>query len=91
MKISFSSDYTKGAHPRILEALTENNLNQMPGYGTDEICERAKEKIRGACGCPEGDVFFLVGGTQTNQTIIDMLLNYIWVIYALINRNWLNI
>ncbi len=74
MKISFSSDYTKGAHPRILEALQNNNFNQMPGYGTDEICDRAKEKIKAACGCPEGEVFFLVGGTQTNQTIIDMLL-----------------
>jgi threonine aldolase len=74
MKISFSSDYTKGAHPKILEALQNNNFNQMPGYGTDEICDRAKEKIKAACGCPEGEVFFLVGGTQTNQTIIDMLL-----------------
>ncbi len=73
-KISFASDYTKGAHPKILEALADNNLNQMPGYGTDEICERAKAKIRKACGCPGAEVFFLMGGTQTNQTVIDMLL-----------------
>lgn len=73
-KISFSSDYTKGAHPKILEALAQNNFKQMPGYGTDEICERAKEKIKEVCGCPDGEVFFLVGGTQTNQIIIDMLL-----------------
>lgn len=74
IKISFASDYTKGAHPEILKALSENNLRQMPGYGTDEICDRAKEKIKEICGCPKGDVIFLVGGTQTNQTIIDMLL-----------------
>ncbi len=73
-KISFSSDYTKGAHPKILEALSDNNFNQMPGYGTDEICERAKDKIRKACECPEAEIFFLLGGTQTNQTVIDMLL-----------------
>ncbi len=74
MSISFASDYTKGAHPKILEALIANNLNQMPGYGTDAICDRAKLKIKEACGCPGAEVFFLVGGTQTNQTIIDMLL-----------------
>jgi len=72
--ISFASDYTKGAHPEILERLMENNFDQMPGYGTDNICRSAADKIKEKCGCPEGDVFFLVGGTQTNQTIIDMLL-----------------
>ena len=47
---------------------------RMTVYGCDEICERAKEKIRMACGCPEADVSFLVGGTQTNATVIDSLL-----------------
>ncbi|WP_408071710.1 threonine aldolase family protein [Butyrivibrio sp. JL13D10] len=73
-RISFSSDYTKGAHPRILERLGQINLEQNDGYGTDEYCKSAAEKIKAACGCPEADVFFLVGGTQTNQTILDMLL-----------------
>jgi threonine aldolase len=44
------------------------------GYGTDGYCESAADKIKAACGCPDAEVFFLVGGTQTNQTIIDMLL-----------------
>ena len=73
-KISFSSDYTKGAHPRILERLTETNFEQIDGYGTDDYCKSAADKIREACGAKDADVFFLVGGTQTNQTIIDMLL-----------------
>ena len=73
-KISFSSDYTKGAHPRILQRLTETNYEQIDGYGTDDYCKSAADKIRKACAAPEADVFFLVGGTQTNQTIIDMLL-----------------
>jgi threonine aldolase len=73
-KISFSSDYTRGAHPRILERLSETNFEQIDGYGTDEYCKSAADKIKEICACPEGDVFFLVGGTQTNQTIIDMLL-----------------
>ncbi|SEL38082.1 L-threonine aldolase [Butyrivibrio sp. ob235] len=73
-RISFSSDYTKGAHPRILERLTQTNFEQNDGYGTDDYCKSAEEKIKNACNCPEADVFFLVGGTQTNQTILDMLL-----------------
>ena len=73
-RISFSSDYTKGAHPQILKRLTETNFEQIDGYGTDEYCKSAADKIKKACGCPDGEVFFLVGGTQTNQTIIDMLL-----------------
>ncbi len=73
-RISFSSDYTKGAHPRILERLQETNFEQIDGYGTDEYCKSASDKIKTVCGCPDADVFFLVGGTQTNQTITDMLL-----------------
>ena len=73
-RISFSSDYTKGAHPRILERLVETNLEQIDGYGTDDYCKSAAAKIKEACGTPDADVFFLVGGTQTNQTIIDMLI-----------------
>ena len=73
-RISFSSDYTKGAHPQILKRLTETNFEQIDGYGTDEYCKSAADKIKKVCGCPDGEGFFLVGGTQTNQTIIDMLL-----------------
>ncbi|MCR5670427.1 MAG: aminotransferase class I/II-fold pyridoxal phosphate-dependent enzyme [Butyrivibrio sp.] len=73
-KISFSSDYTKGVHPEILKRLSETNFEQNVGYGTDDHCKSAAEKIKKACNTPDADVFFLVGGTQTNQTIVDMLL-----------------
>ena len=73
-RISFSSDYTKGAHPRILQRLSETNFEQLEGYGTDGYCKNAADKIKRVCECPDADVFFLVGGTQTNQTIIDMIL-----------------
>ncbi len=73
-RISFSSDYTKGAHPRILERLQETNFEQIDGYGTDDYCKSAADRIKDVCGCPDAEVFFLVGGTQTNQTITDMLL-----------------
>ncbi|MBR0478141.1 MAG: aminotransferase class V-fold PLP-dependent enzyme [Solobacterium sp.] len=74
-KPSFSCDYMEGALPQILNRLLETNMIQSSGYGTDSITESAKEKIRTACGTPEADVFFLVGGTQTNATVIDALLH----------------
>ena len=73
--VSFESDYIAGAHPDVLKALIDTNLEQLPGYGTDKYCESAKEKIRAVCECPDADVEFLVGGTQTNAVVISTLLN----------------
>ncbi len=73
-KLSFTSDYMEGAHPKILECLAETNLEKTPGYATDHYCESAREKIRKACAAPGAEVFFLSGGTQTNAMIIKYLL-----------------
>ncbi len=70
----FLSDYTEGAHPRILERLIETNRISQPGYGADCFCSSAREKIRAACARPEADVYFLTGGTQTNAVAIASLL-----------------
>lgn len=72
--IYFQCDYAEGAHPAILESLSKTNLEQTPGYGMDVYCERAKERIRKACDAPHADVHFLVGGTQTNMTVIASVL-----------------
>lgn len=72
--IRFNSDYTEGAHPRILDALTRTNFEQTNGYGEDEHCRRAADLIRRECGMPEARVHFLVGGTQTNLTVISSIL-----------------
>ncbi|MBQ8060731.1 MAG: hypothetical protein IJ205_02135 [Bacteroidales bacterium] len=72
--LSFESDYTEGAHEAILRRLMETNLEQTPGYGLDRYCESAKNRIREAFGIPGADVFFLVGGTQTNSTVIASML-----------------
>ena len=71
----FENDYCEGAHPAILQKLTETNFEKVPGYGTDPYCASAKEKICAACGCPEADVFFISGGTQTNAIVIASMLN----------------
>ena len=73
--LSFECDYNCGAHPKVLEKLIETNLVPQAGYGFDDYSQSAKEKIRLACSCPDADVFFLVGGTQSNAVVIDTLLN----------------
>ena len=68
--IQFQCDYNEGAHPIILQRLTETNMEQTVGYGEDPYCEQARELIRKACQNDNIDVHFLVGGTQTNTTVI---------------------
>lgn len=73
-KLSFECDYTTGAHPEILQKLIETNFESLSGYGADRYCESAKQKIKALCK-NDVDVFFLVGGTQTNSIVIASLLN----------------
>ena len=68
--IYFTSDYTEGCHERILKRLMETNFEQTPGYGTDCHCQAAARYIRSECGREDAHVHFLVGGTQTNLTLI---------------------
>lgn len=72
--IRFECDYSEGAHERIMRRLLETNMEQMPGYGEDEHCARARELIKRACAAPEAEVHFLVGGTQANTAVIASLL-----------------
>ncbi len=68
--IRFDCDYTEGAHPRILQALSDSNFEQTCGYGEDAHCENARALIKKAVGCESADIHFLVGGTQANFTVI---------------------
>ena len=72
--IKFETDYQEGCHPRILERLSQTNFEQTSGYGVDVHTERAKELIRNIIGKPDAKVYFLVGGTQTNTTVIKHFL-----------------
>lgn len=72
--VSFECDYIAGAHPEILRRLEETNMESLPGYGMDHYTESAKEKIKAACGVPDAEVEFLVGGTQTNSVVISTML-----------------
>jgi threonine aldolase len=80
--ISFTCDYNEGAHPEILKKLTETNFQQEPGYGDDCFTQSAIAKIREATGCPHAHVTLLVGGTQTNATVIDAVLPHYGAVIA---------
>lgn len=68
--IYFNNDYSEGCHEKVLEKLTLTNMVQTAGYGEDEYCRSAAEKIRAKCGREDVVIHFLVGGTQTNMTVI---------------------
>jgi threonine aldolase len=70
MKVSFKNDYSEGCHPRILEALTNTNLEQQNGYGLDDYCVSASNLIRDKCNSPLSKVHFVSGGTQANLLVI---------------------
>lgn len=73
-RLYFASDYMEGAHPAIMKRLMETNLEKTVGYGLDQYSEAARQRIRRACDAPEAEIHLLVGGTQTNATVIDALL-----------------
>ena len=72
--LHFESDYNNGACIDILKKLAETNDILEAGYGFDSFSISAREKIKEACGLPDADIYFLVGGTQTNQTVISSML-----------------
>lgn len=72
--IQFQCDYNEGAHPAILAQLAHTNMEQTVGYGQDPYCHAAATLIKEACQRPDADVHFLVGGTQTNTTVIAHML-----------------
>lgn len=71
----FDTDYMEGAHPEVMNALLETNLEHTVGYGSDHYTKQAKQLIREACNAPEAFVQFLIGGTQTNAVVLDALLH----------------
>lgn len=72
--IRFECDYTEGAAPQLLQRIVDTNFEQTPGYSEDCYCDSAREKIRAACGDADAAVHFLVGGTQTNTTLLSAAL-----------------
>lgn len=72
--IKFDNDYSEGAHPKIIERLSQTNLEQTAGYGEDIYCQRAIQIIKDKCENQNIDIHFFVGGTQANLTVISAAL-----------------
>lgn len=70
----FHNDYNEMCHEKVFEKIAACSAKKVPGYGRDHWCELAANKIRKACNNEELAVHFLVGGTQTNLTVIDACL-----------------
>ncbi|MDD2498894.1 MAG: beta-eliminating lyase-related protein, partial [Desulfitobacteriaceae bacterium] len=71
---SFKNDYSEGAHPRILNALIESNLEQTEGYGEDNYSRKAVELLKQRIERDNIDIHLLSGGTQTNLTALSAFL-----------------
>ena len=71
---NFASDYLEGAHSQVMEALNKTNFIQTVGYGEDQYCQKAKDKIKAILENENVDIHFLVGGTQTNMIMISSAL-----------------
>lgn len=71
----FENDYSEGACKEVLESLVQSNFEPLSPYGSDSYTDAAKSKILKVCGLSDGDIYFLVGGTQTNQIVIDGMLS----------------
>ena len=72
--ISFTNDYSEGAHPRVLELLMKSNLEQNTGYGEDIHSDKAKKYIKQQLQREDVDIHFIPGGTQTNLLVISSFL-----------------
>ena len=70
----FQCDYIAGCHPDLLSALVRTNAEEVPGYGLDPFCNRARDLIRQAAGTPGAGIYFFTGGTLTNRTLISAAL-----------------
>lgn len=71
---SFKNDYSEGAHPNILKALMESNMDQTEGYGEDYYTKEAVNLLKKKFTCPNAHIHMLCGGTQTNLTAISAFL-----------------
>ena len=86
--IRFECDYSEGACLEIIKKIQETNMEQTPGYGEDIYCNSAREKIRKICKCPNVEVQFLVGGTQTNMIVISSILKSYQGVISARNRTY---
>lgn len=68
--IYFRSDYSLGAHPKVMKALMDTNMEHTDGYAEDKFSYETADMIREMIGKPDAHIHFMVGGTPTNTITI---------------------
>jgi len=66
----FHNDYNEICHDAVMAKMEALVGQQKTGYGMDDCCARAAAAVRKLCRREDVAVHFLVGGTQTNLTVI---------------------
>lgn len=79
---SFTNDYSEGACKEVLDNLIKTNYVQADGYGMDEFCKSAAQKIKDKINKQNVDIHFIPGGTPANVLAIALLKTYEAVICA---------
>lgn len=72
--IRLNNDYNRAAHESVLKAIAETSGESYPGYGADEICDKASDIIKSLIDKDGVDVHFFVGATQANYIVISAAL-----------------
>ena len=86
--IRFNNDYNCSAHEKVLEAMKNTTAESYGGYGIDPWCEKAENEIKKYLDCDKAKVHFLVGGTQTNYVVLDMIYNSTYIMGSLIGSSF---
>src|SRR3989338_2203943 len=74
LKYLFFDDYSEGAHPEILKAFEETNLQQEVGYVHDSFALEAEKLIKEKVKNSEVAVHFVSSGTHANLVVLASLL-----------------
>ncbi|MEL7104531.1 MAG: beta-eliminating lyase-related protein [Pseudomonadota bacterium] len=68
--MNFLSDNAGPAHPAVLEALVRANDGYARAYGTDDLTEAARDKLRQVFEAPDARVEFTASGTAANAMLL---------------------
>lgn len=71
-RYDFASDNTAGIAPEALEALLAANAGARAGYGADDVCQRAADRIRALLDV-DAEVRFVASGTAANAVSLAAL------------------
>lgn len=76
--LHFENDYNEGVHPKLLEALTKTNGENLAGYGLDTYSEKASQKIKDACQAPDAQFFFPNGWNPDQSGCYWQHAGFLW-------------